>query len=195
MTSLVITSLLAVACAHKAPAPVDNTPVSGPMQKADKTFLSADPDSSRSCQADADCPVGDFCHPDQRRCFQPYPNPRMLDLSYLPEKECPVVNVYFPFDSVELVPEAQRWLEYDIRCLKSRNAQRLILEAFCDARGTQGYNLKLSERRGEYVKNLLEQKGLTIPIEVLGEGKRHPIRTGTTEKDYAFNRRVEFKVE
>src|SRR4051812_44528035 len=105
--SLLLGPLLATACAHSAPEPMDNTPVLGKMSQADVTFIQADPDSKNACKADADCPTGDYCHPDQQVCFQSFPNPRMLDLSFVATAECKIVNVYFPYDSVELVPEAE----------------------------------------------------------------------------------------
>jgi outer membrane protein OmpA-like peptidoglycan-associated protein len=55
--------------------------------------------------------------------------------------------------------------------------------------------MDLSKRRAGYVKQLLEQKGLTLPVTVHGEGEHDPIRVGKSEQDYAFNRRVEFRIE
>ncbi len=165
------------------------------MQKADVIFVQRDPDSNSACKADADCPTGDYCHPDQLVCFQSYPHPGMLDVSLIPAAACKIVNVYFPYDSTELVPEAVQWLEYDIRCIKSRGIKALHLDAFCDARGSQKFNLELSQRRGLHVKQLLEQKGLDIPLTVHDEGKHHPMKGGTSEKAYAFNRRVEFRID
>lgn len=192
---VLLAPLLFGACAHSTPEVTEKVEVPAKLQKADPTFLQRDPDSKLSCKADAECPTGDFCHPDQMVCFQSYPHPRMLDVSFLTQPECTVVNIYFPLDSTELVPEAQRWLDYNIRCFKSRGVKALHIDAFCDARGTQAYNLELSVKRGQQVKALLEQKGLDIPIRVHGEGEHRPARTGTSEKDYAFNRRVEFKFE
>lgn len=193
--SFLLAPLLAGACAHSTPEAPEKVEVVGKLHKADATFLERDPDSKIACKADAECPMGDFCHPDQLVCFQSYPNPRMLDVSFLTQPECTVANIYFPFDSTELVPDAQRWLDYNIRCFKSRGVKALHIDAFCDARGTQSYNLQLSVKRGEQIKLLLQQKGLDIPIKVHGEGEHHPARIGTTEKDYAYNRRVEFKFE
>lgn len=192
--SLLAAPLFAVACAHSKPEPVDNTPVIGKMSKADVTFIMRDPDSKNGCKADSECPQGDYCHPDQLVCFQSYPHPRMLDISFKPEKVCQIVNVYFPYDSVELVPEAQQWLDYNIRCLKSRGAKKVVLDAYCDARGSKEYNMELSGRRGEYVKQLMTQKGADMVLSVDKEGKSHPMKTGSTEQAYAFNRRVEFRI-
>lgn len=194
LAGTVFASLLSIACAQPHAAPEDNAQLIGQMQKADKSFVLSDPDSKQRCKADADCPLGDFCHPDQSVCFQSYPNPRMLDMSTL-GKDCIIVNVYFSFDSSELVPDVQRWLDYNLRCINSRSIKKLRLEGFGDTRGSQGYNVKLSERRAEAVKQHLQQRGALQQIEVLGEGERRPLRVGTSEKDYAYNRRVEFKVE
>lgn len=193
--SLLLTPLFMGACAHSAREPEDNTQVIGKMQKSDVGFVQADPDSKITCKADADCPTGDYCHPDQSVCFQSYPHPRMLDISFVPAAECKIVNVYFPFDSTELVSDAQHWLLYDIRCIKSRGIKALHLDAFCDARGSQKFNLELSARRGEYVKQFLVQNGLDIQLTVHSEGEHHPMKAGTSERAYAFNRRVEFKVD
>ncbi len=186
--------LLSVACAHPSTTPEDNTQVIGKLQKADQTFLLSDPDTKHRCNADGDCPTGDFCHPDQSLCFQSYPHPRMLDMATLGQ-DCKIVNVYFSFDSSELVPDAQRWLDYDLRCINSRLVKRLRIEGFGDTRGSKGYNVKLSERRAEAVKQHLLEKGALQQVEILGEGERHPLRAGTSEKDYAYNRRVEFKID
>ena len=193
--NLVLAPIFVTACAHSKPAPEEHVEAVGKLQVSDPIFVQRDPESKGKCKADAECPTGDFCHPDQLVCFQSYPNPRMLDISFNVEPACKIVNVYFPYDSVELVPEAARWLDYNIRCLKSRGAKAVHLDGHCDARGSQEYNLDLSKRRADYVKQMLEQKGLSIPITIHGEGEHDPIRTGKTEQDYAFNRRVEFRLE
>lgn len=194
LSSLLIGGLLSLACAQPRATPEDKSQVIGKMHKADPSFVLSDPDSKQRCRADADCPLGDFCHPDQWVCFQSYPHPRMLDMS-TPGQDCKIVNVYFSFDSSELVPDAQRWLDYNLRCINNRALKKLRVEGFGDARGSQDYNLKLSERRAEAVKQYLQQRGALLPVDVVGEGERHPLRAGTSEKDYAYNRRVEFKLD
>lgn len=39
------------------------------------------------------------------------------------------------------------------------------------------------------------KKGLDIPLTVHDEGKYHPMKGGTSEKAYAFNHRVEFRID
>lgn len=170
-----------------------NAEVSGPMHKADSDFY---PEKGAACSGDADCKTGDICHPEFSRCIANYPNPRMLNVVFTPgvKDQCKLVNVYFPYDSKELVADAQRWLEYDLRCIKSQNPKEVVVKGFADSRGSDEYNLKLSVERSEAVKAELMQSGLQIPVTVQGLGEKAPLRTGKSEKDYAYNRRVEFIV-
>jgi outer membrane protein OmpA-like peptidoglycan-associated protein len=57
-------------------------------------------------------------------------------------------------------------------------------------RGDPAYNVDLSQRRAQAVKEAMAQHGLDIDVAVQGEGVSTLI-PGTTEHDYAYNRRVE----
>jgi len=191
---------LDLGCSHSntnTPAALqENTAeVSGPMRKADSVFY-AEKDRGAACSGDSDCTNGDICHPEFGRCITSYPNPRMLDVSFSAEAKepCKLVNVYFPYDSTQLVADAQRWLEYDMRCLKSQNPKEVVVKGFADSRGSDEYNLKLSVDRSKVVKTELVQAGLAVPVTVQGLGERAPLRSGKSEKDFAYNRRVEFIV-
>lgn len=195
-TLLCLSSLaLLGGCAHKKPADPDATAqVSGPMQRTDPAFLEGG-GKLGTCQGDADCAKGELCNPENDRCMESYPNPRMLDISFTSTEECKLARLYFPYDSKELVDEALRWLQYDVRCLKSRAPRELVIEGYADSRGPKAYNQKLSVERAEAVKWALTQAGITIPITVGGHGENDPIRAGKSEKDYAYNRRVEFTIK
>lgn len=194
---LLFSLALALSCSKPAQKP-DTFPEVGKLQPADPVFVQSDPASARSCKADADCHAGELCHPGQLVCFGVYPTPRMLNVSLtapVDMSQCRPINVYFPFDSAELVSEAQTWLDYDLRCLQARGARRVIIEAHCDARGEADYNIRLSQRRAEAVRQYLQQNGLKVPVEIRPLGKAEPIKEGFTERDYAWNRRAEFRFE
>ena len=53
--------------------------------------------------------------------------------------------------------------------------------------------MDLSDRRAEVVKAALAGRGVTVDVAVRGEGKTYPVLKGSTEHDYAYNRRVELK--
>lgn len=180
-------------CAHtKTSEPVPE--VEGKMQKNDPIFL-VDSGSGTACGGDSDCPTGEICYPENDRCMSNYPNPRMLDISLLDKDACKLVTVYFGYDSSEVVPDAQRWLQYNVHCLKARGVKQLTLRGHADSRGPAPYNQKLSIERGDAVKAALAREGLDIPITVRGYGERAPLRAGKSEKDYAYNRRVEFSLQ
>jgi outer membrane protein OmpA-like peptidoglycan-associated protein len=181
-----------VSCSHPKNAerrdPL-NDQVSGAIQPTDRAFLKDDPASSVACRGDAQCPPGALCYPVKNVCFTP-----QMPLTKL-ETACPLVPLYFAVDSTVLVPDAQFWIVHDAACLKTRGAKRVELEGFADARGEPGYNDDLSRRRAEVVKAALEQHGLTVDVAVVGEGATDPVLTGTSEHDYAYNRRVELKTK
>ena len=191
MRSVALVSLVALAglsCSH-ATNPERKDPltdqVTGALQPTARVFLADDPASQTRCQADADCPQGALCAPERTMCFTPRPPVTKL------VGECPLVPLYFAVDSAELVPEAQRWVDYDARCLQERGAQRVILEGHADARGPAGYNEELSRRRAETVQAALAARGVKLEAAVRAEGESAPVLQGTSEHDYAYNRRVE----
>jgi hypothetical protein len=160
--------------------------VTGSLQPTDRVFMKDDPATRVACSADAQCPQGALCQPDKHVCFTSYPEMQMTKIV----GTCPLVPLYFAFDSTDLVPEAQRWVDYDAGCLKERGAKRVEVQGFADVRGDPAYNADLSRRRAETVKTALAQRGVTIDVAVRAEGESSLIR-GKTEHDYAYNRRVE----
>jgi outer membrane protein OmpA-like peptidoglycan-associated protein len=163
--------------------------VTGALQPTDRAFLKDDPATRVACKADDQCPQGAMCHPQRQVCFTSYPDMRMTKI----EVTCPLVPLYFAVDSTALVPEAQKWVEHDAMCLKARGAKAVVLKGYADARGEEGYNEALSRRRAEAVKAALADKGLTVDVSVQGEGESDPVLMGSSEHDYAYNRRVELK--
>jgi outer membrane protein OmpA-like peptidoglycan-associated protein len=182
--------LLWVGCSHpQNPERKDplNDQVTGQLQPTDPTFLKDDPATRLSCTSDASCPKGALCHPERNICFIP-PMP-VVKL----EVTCPLVPVYFAFDSTAIEPEAKTWLDHDAQCLKVRGAEEVVVLGYADKRGEAGYNVDLSRRRAEVVKAQLLNRGLQIPVTVEGEGETDPVLVGNTEHDFAYNRRVELK--
>ena len=111
------------------------------------------------------------------------------------EVTCPLVPLYFAFDSTALVPDAQKWVDYDAGCLQQRGAQRVELEGLRRrARRRARYNDDLSRRRAEVVREALQVQGLTVEVSIRGDGENALIN-GTSEHDYAYNRRVELKTK
>ncbi|MCO4810124.1 MAG: OmpA family protein [Gammaproteobacteria bacterium] len=100
--------------------------------------------------------------------------------------------IYFDFDS-----SAVRAADQDI---VSRHAMQLggggsvRLEGHADERGSREYNIGLGERRAQAVRQMLLIQGVSADqIATVSFGEERPVGFGSSEADYAQNRRVEFK--
>ena len=102
-------------------------------------------------------------------------------------------NVEFGFDSHDLASE-QLSLDANAQWLKSHSNVRIRLSGYTDPRGGIVYNLALSHRRAENVKQELVRMGIAEDrIEfATGGGKLYPNCLESTEECWKLNRRVEF---
>lgn len=74
--------------------------------------------------------------------------------------------------------------------------QTLIrVEGHTDSTGSEAYNLDLSRRRAEAVRDLLVQRNVSSSrIQVVGYGEANPVASNETEAGRQMNRRVELKI-
>ena len=71
----------------------------------------------------------------------------------------------------------------------------IAIYGYTDDVGTQTYNLQLSQRRAEAVRDFLAQAGTSSKImSAKGFGKSDPRVSGNTEQARAANRRVEIAI-
>jgi len=72
---------------------------------------------------------------------------------------------------------------------------RLIVKGYTDSRGTEEYNLQLSQRRAEAVKSYLVAKQVAPSrITAVGFGESFPVASNDTESGRLQNRRVEIEI-
>ena len=104
-----------------------------------------------------------------------------------------LTNIEFDFDSHDLTSE-QLSLDANAQWLKSHPSVRIRLSGYTDPRGDIVYNLALSHRRAESVKEQLVRMGIAENrIEfATGWGKLYPNCLESTEECWKLNRRVEF---
>ena len=70
---------------------------------------------------------------------------------------------------------------------------RIKIDGYTDFIGSEGYNLELSVKRADAIKDYLANRGVKLSnISIEGYGKQNPIASNQTEKGRAKNRRVEF---
>ena len=103
---------------------------------------------------------------------------------------CTLDAVYFNFDSPKIEADAAAQLQEAAECIKSQG--RLVyLEAHADVRGTEEYNIMLTERRGRSVSQFLADLGVSPDnMQVIAKGNLEA--TGTDEATMSKDRRVQF---
>lgn len=101
----------------------------------------------------------------------------------------------FDFDKATLRPENRELLSRIAGVLLTSKGYRIDVFGHTDDIGTEEYNLKLSQRRAQSVRNYLVEAGVDPGIiTTKGFGKSSPRVPGTTPQARATNRRVEIAI-
>lgn len=105
-------------------------------------------------------------------------------------------SVYFDFDKSVVKDEYKPTVEAHAGYLKEHANRKVQIQGNTDARGSREYNLGLGQRRSEAVKQSLEVLGVkSSQLEATSYGKEKPKATGTSEADYAENRRADISYD
>lgn len=98
-------------------------------------------------------------------------------------------TVYFAYDKSSLSAEAIAALDTQVEWLKKNPKVNVVVQGYCDKRGTAEYNLALGERRANAVKAYLVDQGICAGrITTVSYGKEYAF-PGDTEEAYAKSRR------
>jgi outer membrane protein OmpA-like peptidoglycan-associated protein len=104
-------------------------------------------------------------------------------------------SVRFDFDKADVKPEYRDMLNRIAGILMTIKGYRIAVYGYTDDIGTQTYNLQLSQRRAEAVRDFLVQAGISPTIMTTkGFGKSDPRVPGDSEQARAANRRVEIGI-
>lgn len=104
-------------------------------------------------------------------------------------------DVTFDTNSTVLRPGLQSEINRVAGVLNQYPSTLVRVEGHTDSKGTDAYNMDLSNRRAMAVKNLLVQRGIADSrIEAVGYGETLPVATNDTEAGRQRNRRVEIKI-
>jgi peptidoglycan-associated lipoprotein len=135
------------------------------------------------CATDDDCPEGQDCK--SGTCLPAAPKKASQDAP------CKLQPVYFDFNESVLTNEATQAIDADFDCIqKAGRAVQLIGRT--DPRGTEEYNLALSEKRAWSVRERLRRRGIADnQMRVLPKGELEA--TGRDEAGWAQDRRVDFE--
>ena len=101
-------------------------------------------------------------------------------------------GIHFDFNKSAIRPGDAAVLDEDVARLKASPNLAIYVNGYCDAIGSEEYNLKLSDRRADAVVKYLVKAGISesqlIPH---GYGKTNFVSTNDTAEGRAQNRRVE----
>lgn len=103
--------------------------------------------------------------------------------------------VYFEYDSNTLTSEAEGKLRVKAAILRANPGLEIRIDGHADERGSTEYNLALSQRRAETVRDFLTGYGIAATrISTIPYGEERPRVEGTGESVWAQNRRAEFAI-
>jgi outer membrane protein OmpA-like peptidoglycan-associated protein len=137
----------------------------------------------------------------ERVIVQPAPEPAPVVVQ-APIEEPPseiivLSSINFDTRSDEMTPTSRRDFESTITKIKNntQTLRKIIVEGHTDSRGTDAYNLGLSQRRANSVVRVLKSAlDSAVIVEGVGKGESRPVDRNDTDKGRALNRRVELKI-
>ena len=102
-------------------------------------------------------------------------------------------GVTFETGKAEITPESEQVLERAFNTLVAYPEMKVEIRGYTDNVGSASFNLKLSQRRADAVRNWLIKKGIEPKrIVAKGYGESNPIATNQTPEGRRLNRRIEF---
>ncbi|WP_028104004.1 OmpA family protein [Pseudoduganella violaceinigra] len=101
-------------------------------------------------------------------------------------------DVLFNVDQANLTEQGMAVAQRLADVLRANPDRSVLVEGFTDSTGSDAYNLQLSQRRAEAVRNALSQMGIgRSRIETRGYGEAYPVASNATAGERQLNRRVE----
>ena len=131
----------------------------------------------------------------------PMPAPAPQPVAAAPEPVAPVeprilltlTGVNFKFDSSAIEPESERILDRAVTELNNAGSVDVVIVGHTDSTGTDAYNMALSHRRANAVKDYLVRHGISSSrLSTEGRGESQPVASNATREGRYQNRRIEF---
>ena len=183
---MIATGLFVVAACSKPPAPEQPVPQTQP------TTPTVNADSVRRAQEEADRRRADSIAAANAAAAAAAAN--AAGAAAKAEAERMLANmVHFDYDKSEIRADDQAILDWKARLLAANPSMTLRISGHADDRGSDEYNLALSNRRAGAAKRYLVNKGVAESrITTDAYGEERPLDTAATEAAWAANRRAEF---
>ncbi len=102
-----------------------------------------------------------------------------------------LTDAYFDYDQADLREDARTALAADAEWLKRYPTVQVLLEGYCDERGTGAYNLALGDRRANAAKEYLVSLGIDgSRLRTVSYGEERPFCAESNESCWQQNRRA-----
>ena len=132
-----------------------------------------------------------------RRADLPPPPPPEEAVAKVEKKKIVITKrIHFEFDKSVIRPISFRILDAVVDIMKENpDIRKVRVEGHTDSKGSDAYNIKLSQRRSNSVRDYLISHGIEADRLVgVGYGETRPVATNDTAEGRAQNRRVEFTI-
>ncbi|MEO8515267.1 MAG: OmpA family protein [Flavobacterium sp.] len=109
-----------------------------------------------------------------------------------------IENIYFDYNKASLKKESTLSLNKILNVLNENPEMKIAINAHTDSRGSDKYNLNLSKKRAQVVKQYLVKKGVnkdSVDAKGYGETKSLSNCTNCSEAQFIADRRVEFIIK
>jgi outer membrane protein OmpA-like peptidoglycan-associated protein len=107
---------------------------------------------------------------------------------------CPEMNLYFANDDPKLTTIDIARLEYALEVIQENPKANIILDGYASPTGSKEYNMKLSQKRADNVKEYLISKGVSADrLTAVGKGILE-VKADTKEATNTLSRRVHLRV-
>ena len=105
------------------------------------------------------------------------------------------MGVYFDFDKSDITSNSKLALDKMVNIFNEYAETNILVEGHTDDKGTDNYNLALSEKRAMAVGNYLKNNGIASSrLTIKWYGEAQPKVENTSDANRAENRRVEFGI-
>jgi outer membrane protein OmpA-like peptidoglycan-associated protein len=105
-------------------------------------------------------------------------------------------NIFFDFDKSDLLPESNAELDKLAEFLTENNEVNILITGHTDSKGSDEYNMRLSDRRAKAVLEALVERGIARErLTAEGRGETQPrCPANDTDECRAENRRIEYEI-
>lgn len=109
-------------------------------------------------------------------------------------------NIYYDFDKWDILPESEIELDKLVKVMNDNSGWKVELGSHTDSRGSDPYNIVLSQKRSDSAVGYIVQKGIAQDrIIAKGYGETELVNkcddgVRCSEADHRKNRRTEFKI-